>query len=150
MKKIHFSLLVAVIVVGSISVSGLALSQPTDDYFVNNLEILANEALNGYNLEDYVQFYQYFAKDMAPIATKSYFQAVYIDSYKEDLGDILSKKLLRQESSLDPAYPVLVYSGIFEKFSNVLIKINFKREHDNYRITMIRFDRMHSELGVLH
>ncbi len=147
MKNLFKVTLIAIMISATPVFVSLSFSQPTQEYFVDSLEILANEALEGYNLEDYIKFYQYFSKDMSGLTSKEYFKAVFLDSYKKDLGDIIAKKLLAEKSFLDSNYPILVYNGTFEKANNVLVTINFEKEYDSYRISMIRFDRLYGSVG---
>ncbi|MBU1113028.1 MAG: hypothetical protein KKH93_04055, partial [Candidatus Omnitrophica bacterium] len=106
------------------------------------LEILVDEALLAYNTEDYLKFFEYFAKEMNPITTEQYFRAVYINGYKSQLGDLVSKQLIKEESLIDPDFPMLVYQAVFTKNRDVVIIVNFTKEYDNYRIERIRFDRV--------
>jgi hypothetical protein len=42
---------------------------------------------------------------------------------------------------------MLVYEARFKKCDKVRIIVNFSREHDNYRIHRLRFERLYPELG---
>ena len=141
MKGVHLFFLI-VIIFSIFIFSHSIRAQPSKKYMVKTLELLVDEALMGYNLEDYTKFYKYFAEAMKPIATEQYFRAVYIDTHKKSFGFCEVKRLLPEQSSLDPDFPVLVYEGIFEKCDQVLITVNFVKEYDNYRITRINFDRL--------
>ena len=112
------------------------------EYLARSLDIMVDRTLEAYNSEDYIAFFEYFAKNMNSLTTKQYFKAVYVGSYKKNLGRIKLKKLLRNESFIDPDFPVLTYRAKFEKHDMVLIIVNFAKEHDSYKITQIRFDRL--------
>lgn len=120
---------------------GAIAEQPAKDYLANSLDLLVNSALTAYNCGDYVKFYEYFAKQLEPITAEKYFKAIYIDGYKRNFGDFISKSLLLQESTLDPDFPMLVYKAKFSDCPNAKITVNFTKEYDNYRINRIVFDK---------
>ncbi|MBN3039607.1 MAG: hypothetical protein JW867_00595 [Candidatus Omnitrophica bacterium] len=122
---------------------GSAAAQPSEQYLIDTLDLLTEKTLEAYMLEDYISFYQYFAKKMEPVTEKQHFDNAFIKIYKEDLGNVISRKLLLEKSKLDRDFPVLVYKARFEKFEPVLITVNFANEYDRYRITRIRFDRVY-------
>jgi len=124
------------------------LAQPSEEYLTETLDILVSGALQAYNSEDSFKFFEYFAKEMLPITTKRHFKAEFIKIHKKNLGDFHFRKLIREDSTLDPDYPILVYQGEFEKYDNVLIVVNFAREYDNYRIERIRFDKVFPEQAM--
>ncbi|MBU2044150.1 MAG: hypothetical protein KJ977_00325 [Candidatus Omnitrophica bacterium] len=136
------SIFLAVLVMGNCFVLEPVCSQPSKGYLLGTLEILVDEALLAYNTEDYLKFFEYFAKEMNPITTEQYFRAVYINGYKSQLGDLVSKQLIKEESLIDPDFPMLVYQAVFTKNRDVVIIVNFTKEYDNYRIERIRFDRV--------
>lgn len=121
---------------------GTVFAQSSEDYLTATLDILVGQALQAYNSEDYIKFFEYFAKEMSPITTKQYFKAVYINGHKRNLGRFHSRQLIEDESSRDPDYPMLVYKGEFEKSDDVLIVVHFAKEYDNYRIKRILIDRV--------
>jgi len=118
--------------------------QPSDNYLINTLDVLVQRTLQAYNHQDYAMFYKYFAKQMAPIQAKRFFDAEYMSVYKKQLGAVLEKRLLREKSRLNHDLPELVYQAKFENFNPVLITVNFVNQHDDYRITRIRFDRVYA------
>lgn len=117
------------------------LTQTKSKQLIATLENLANEALDGYNLGDYIKFYEFFTKTLKEIITQQYFQAVFIDGYKKEFGDIYSKELLLDKSNLDLDYPTLVYKAVFEKNNDILVTINFVNEYGAYRISHIKYDK---------
>lgn len=121
-----------------------AWAQPTNKYLLGTLEVLADKALEGYNSQDAVQFYEYFAKSMEPVTTDQYFENFFIKGYMKDFGLMESKMLSLGQSSLRPDFPSLVYKAKFQNYDNVLITVNFQKEYDNYRITQIKFDKDYS------
>ncbi len=141
MKNLQFILLLALIL-GSSFCFAPAYSQPSKEYLRATLEILLDEALLAYNSGDHVKFFEYFAKEMDPITTEQYFRSVYVNGHKRQLGDFISKKMIKEQSLLDPDFPMLVYEAVFTKNKNVIIIVNFTKEYDNYRIERIRFDRV--------
>ena len=136
------AIFLAVVVVGNCFILGPVCSQPSKDYLLGTLEILVDEALLAYNAEDYIKFFEYFSQEMDPITTEQYFRSVYVNGHKRQLGDFVSKQLIREESLIDPDFPMLVYQAIFTKNRDVIITVNFAKEYDNYRIERIRFDRV--------
>lgn len=141
MKKVSLMVLCVLCLV---SFNNSLLAQPTSRYLSSSLQVLADKALEAYNNEDSVEFFEYYAESMKPVATSQYFKNMYVDSYKKDLGRLESKELLPAKSSLRTNFPVLAYEGDFENFDKVLITVNFKKEYDNYRITQIKFDKDYS------
>ena len=141
MKNLQFVLLAALILGNSFFPQSV-YSQPSKEYLRATLEILVDEALLAYNSEDYLKFFEYFAKEMDPITTEQYFRAVYLNGHKRQLGDFLSKEMIQEQSRLDPDLPMLVYEAVFTKNRNVIIIVNFTKEYDNYRIERIRFDKV--------
>ena len=123
-------------------------AQHFKSYLVESLDILVAKTLEAYNLENHLSFYEYFADKMEPITEAHHFTAVYMEGYKKVLGDCYARELIPEESVLDPDYPVLVYRATFQKYVPVRIIINFVKEFDNYRISQIRFDKIHEELGT--
>ncbi|MEM7816991.1 MAG: hypothetical protein QXZ20_03700, partial [Candidatus Aenigmatarchaeota archaeon] len=106
------------------------------------LDPLVEKALKGYNLEDPVMFFENFAESMRPTTTPQYFKAVYLQ-YKKEFGKFISKTLIKDKSSFDLYYPVLVYRGNFENNKKIIIKVNFMNEYGFYRITQIEFDKVY-------
>ncbi|MCF7907564.1 MAG: hypothetical protein K9L86_01635 [Candidatus Omnitrophica bacterium] len=141
MKNLLIGVIVMSILVGCLS-WGAAFAQPSKDYLVATLDILVGEALQAYNSEDYIKFFEYFSKEMSPVTTKQYFKALYINGYKRDLGEFHLRELIENDSSLDPDFPMMVYKGQFAKCDDARIVVNFAREYDNYRIKRIRIDRI--------
>jgi len=144
MKK--FMLLFVMIFVLSVSSFCQSISTaPFQKYLINSLGVLVDKTMEGYNLENYVDFYRYFANKMDSIVASRYFKALYVDVYKKDLGYLESKKLLLQESVLDPGFPVLVYECKFENFDKVLLIVNFIKEEGAYRITQVRLSKVRQQ-----
>ena len=122
-------------------------AQDFSRYMIETLEILVDRTLEAYNIEDHIKFHEYYAKQMNEITVKQYFWANFVEGYKEDFGEYLTRKLLKDKSVLDPDFPMLAYSAEFAKNKKSFIRVNFVKEYDNYRITRMRFDTVHEELG---
>ncbi len=116
--------------------------QPSQEYMIDTLNLLVDKTLDAYNVENHVEFYRYFACRMDPITRSHHFKKVYIDTYKKQLGRILTWELLEKESYFDPDFPVLAYKCEFEKNPCVFMTINFEKENGSYMITQIRFDKI--------
>ncbi len=144
MKKIFLVFMIG-FVLNMLILDHNATSQPSQKYLLEVLELLADSALKGYNFQDYVKFYEYFAQQMDPVTAKQHFKTLYTAECWQNLGYLDSKKLLRHKSSLDSDFPLLVYEAKFEKHDRVLVRVNFIKEYDNYRITRIRFDKIHKQ-----
>ncbi len=121
-----------------------ALAQPITDlkYLKNTLDLIADKTLEAYNYEDHLGFFKYHSNTLSDLKTKQYFESLFISGYKDTFGNILSKKLVEKESSFDPYYPRLTYKVVCEKYSDVLVAINFQEEAGTYRINQITFDRI--------
>jgi hypothetical protein len=120
-------------------------AQPSKDYLFNMLDILVDETLMAYNSDDYIKFYEYFAKKMEPVTAEQHFRAVYSNGYKKDLGDFISRKILLEKSSLDPDFPLLVYEAEFKNYKKVYVTVNFLKEYGNYRISRMEMDKIYNE-----
>ena len=141
MKKVWLLILIAFV----LSMSGLSSNvsaQPSHDYMVDSLNVIVDNTMKGYNLENYVDFYRYFADKMESAVAKQYFKAVYVDVYKKNLGYLEAKKLLSEESSFDPGFPIMVYECQFEKYKDVIMIVNFIKEEGAYRITQLTIDKV--------
>ncbi|MCF7873518.1 MAG: hypothetical protein K9L84_03155 [Candidatus Omnitrophica bacterium] len=122
---------------------GLGAQTITDsDYLKNTLNLIADKTLKAYNHQDYIAFFNYYSNSLAQFKNKNYFDNLFVAVYKDNFGDIVSKKILSEKSSLDPDYPRLVYRAICTKCKNVLITVNFQKESNTYRIKRITFDRI--------
>ncbi len=142
MRKLSLSLLLTFILVIP-AFSYYVPSPPSEEYLARSLDVVVDKTMEAYNFEDYIQFFEHFAKSMSSVTTKEYFRAVYLDTYKKELGELELKRLLRDESKLDLDFPVLVYMAKFEKYDMVVIRVNFEREHDQYKISYISFDKVY-------
>jgi hypothetical protein len=105
------------------------------------LDPIVDKTLAAYNSNDDVKFYDYFAQEMHDVTTPKDFKAYYIDIYKKEIGDYISRILLEEKCSFDEFYPVAVYKGEFKKNKKVIITVNFVNEHGFYRITRVEFDK---------
>jgi hypothetical protein len=128
----------------------LSLNLPTSfaadtprEQFLKILDPLVDKALAGYNSEDPVKFFKYFAKALKHTTTRQYFHAVYMGTYKKDLGGYKSRVLIESKCSFDQYYPMLVYEGVFDNYKRVIITVTFMNEYGFYRITQISFDKIH-------
>ncbi|MCF7870118.1 MAG: hypothetical protein K9M01_03265 [Candidatus Omnitrophica bacterium] len=110
------------------------------EYSKNILDLIAKKTLNAYNRQDYLAFFKYYSDSLNQLKTKKYFDNLFIAIYKDRLGDIISKKLIEEKSTLDSDYPSLVYKAICTKCDDVLITVNFQKNSGNYHITRVAFD----------
>ena len=136
-------LILSIFVLSFLFTSFSALAQPSKDYLIEIWNLLTNKALVAYNSENYTDFRSCFADSMSSAVTKSYFKEVFLGTYKKNLGFVESVKFLKNQSSLDPDFPILLYSAEFEKYKPVLITVNFMNENGRYRITQLRFDKQY-------
>lgn len=111
------------------------------EYLLRTLDLIAEKTFQGYNSEDYLQFFQYYSNTLTDVKNnRQYFTNVFMDVYKNNFGTILTRRIDRQASNLNPQYPRLVYTAECKKASDVLIVVNFQEESGTYRITQIKFD----------
>ena len=141
MKK--YQLIPVLFLLGVIFAAKPISAQPSKDYLIEIWNLLTNKALVAYNSENYTDFRSCFADSMSSAVTKSYFKEVFLGTYKKNLGFVESVKFLKNQSSLDPDFPTLLYSAEFEKYKQVLITVNFMNENGRYRITQLRFDKQY-------
>jgi len=109
--------------------------------FIEQYGPVVDEALNAYNNEDCKNFYKNFSKQRQGL-TEEVFKAIWIDMYKRDFGNLISKKLIPEKCDLNTVCPLLVYRGKFEKNPDVIIKATFTKDDDSpdYKLFYIRFD----------
>ncbi len=100
---------------------------------------MVDRALTAYNKEDFNAFYRDFSTERLE-RTKSAFRAIWVDGYKQDFGNMISKELLENKCNFNTTYPLLKYKGKFAKNDNVTIKVIFSKENGQYKIFYIRFD----------
>ena len=141
MKK--YQLILGLLLLGVIFTAKPISAQPSREYLIEIWNLLTNKALVAYNSENYTDFRSCFADSMSSAVTKSYFKEVFLGTYKKNLGFVESVKFLKNQSSLDPDFPTLLYSAEFEKYKQVLITVNFMNENGRYRITQLRFDKQY-------
>jgi len=107
--------------------------------------MLAHNSFFGYNASSYEAFIEYCAVKTKALITKEYFENLYMQIYKKDLGQIVKFRPLLEECVFHQDYPILTYQAKFERHDNVLVTVNFMREFDNYRITRIEFDKIYPD-----
>jgi len=120
-------------------------SQKSDIYLLKTLSLLASRSFSGYNSSSYEEFIKYCAVKTKSLITKEYFENLYLQIYKKDLGQIIMFRPLLEECRFDYDFPVITYQARFERYNNVLVTVNFMHEHDNYRITRIEFDKIYPD-----
>jgi len=109
--------------------------------FIGENEGLIDEALDAYNSENSKDFYKNFSGQRFGL-TDEVFRAIWIDGYKAQFGNLLSKKLLPDKCDLDTLYPLLAYKGKFDKNPDVTIKATFAKDEgsSSYKLFYIRLD----------
>ena len=103
---------------------------------------LVENALKAYNKEDFKAFFADYSKSLSAMATEPVFKMMFIDTYKKDLGNYVSRKLVADQSSkVVGDANVLVYNAQFEKNKNVRISVNVNKEDGKFKFVQIRFDK---------
>ena len=120
-------------------------SQEDDVYILKTLSLLAQKSFSGYNSASYEEFIEYCAVKTKSLITKEYFENLYMQIYKKDLGQIVVFRPLLKECQLDQDFPILVYQAKFQRYDDVIVTVNFMREYDTYRITRIEFDKIYPD-----
>jgi hypothetical protein len=136
--------LLAVLLLLVFFINNYVFAETSKDYLIKVWNVIVNKVLLAYNSENYNDFRSCFADALSSAATKSYFEEIYLGTYKKNLGFVESVKFLKNQSSLDSFFPVLLYQAQFEKYKDVLITVNFANEDGRYRITSLRFDKQYS------
>lgn len=142
MRKKYIGLIIILFIIFFLNSSIFA--ETSKDYLIKIWNIIVNKALVAYNSENYNDFRSCFADSLSSAATKSYFEEIYLGTYKKNLGFVESVKFLKNQSSLESFFPVLLYQAQFEKHKDVLITVNFMNEDGRYRITSLRFDKQYT------
>ncbi|MBL7157013.1 MAG: hypothetical protein ISS92_02495 [Candidatus Omnitrophica bacterium] len=145
MKRLSKALLffVALFVISGCSqVSSQEVSgedQPQD--FITEYKGLVDEALDAYNSGNSKDFYKNFSGQRLGL-TDEVFRAIWIDGYKAQFGNLLSKELLPDKCDLNTICPLLTYRGKFDKNPDVIIKVTFVKDEgaSSYKLFYIRFD----------
>ena len=80
-------------------------SNPSQKYLFKVLDLLVERTLEAYNSENHVKFYEYFAESMDSVTSREHFEGLFIEGYKNNLGDVEPKRiLLVTESMLSAKY----------------------------------------------
>ncbi|MFO8052500.1 MAG: hypothetical protein R6U54_00875 [Candidatus Omnitrophota bacterium] len=139
MKKIVLTFIVCLLLFSI----GFNLQADTDSSYLKNvLGLIADKTLDAYNRQDYIAFFKYYSNTLSQFKNKKYFDNLFVAAYKDKFGEIVSKELIEEKSSLDSDYPRLVYKASCTKCNDVLITINFQNEFGTYRIKRVVFDRI--------
>ena len=110
------------------------------DHF-EQIEVLVEKMLKGYNDQDFKAFYADFAQAMAAIATEQAFKALYTDMYMAQHGKCVSRKLVKEKSVVSDDAPVglAVYSAVFEKNEKIQISVNVMKEEGGWKLMQVQF-----------
>lgn len=110
-----------------------------NEKLLRELTPMVDEALAAFNEGDAEKFYKNFAASMAALATKENFDVLYGPA-RENFGRFQSKSLVAERTSLNELFPLLVFTGTFEKKSGVEIGVNFTKEGDAYKVMQMQIN----------
>lgn len=116
-----------------------SLSEQERKTFLKEFLPEIDETLKAYNEEDYHGFYKYYAKRRLA-KTEAIFIATWVDGYKRQYGNLVSKTFIQDKSNFNEVNPLLYYRAEFQKTENAEIKVIFVKEKGAYKIFHIRFD----------
>ncbi len=104
--------------------------------YLKVLDPMVDNAMEGYNKEDFKMYYKDLPKAMAAIGTEIGFKSVVLNMYKKKTGNLKSKTFLSKSVFNKPA-PLVYYEGDFEK-GKFPIAVNFQLQTDGtYKIMQI-------------
>lgn len=138
------SKLVLLVVMICLVVSNLwaGMMPPAED--LKTMDAMIDKALAAYNAEDSKAFYADFATIMAAICTPETFKTLYIDTYKKNFGEYVSRTIIEAETVVAPGVPngLLVYSAKFAKNEKIKLAINLFQENNIWKIQQITIQPM--------
>ncbi len=106
------------------------------------LEPTVDKMLKAYNEGDHKTFNGEYAKMMAAVATEQMFTNMFINMYKKEFGNYVSKELIKNETVLTGDMPLLVFQAKFEKNEKIKVSANFTKDGDALKVMQMRFDKM--------
>jgi hypothetical protein len=110
---------------------------PLDDARIKALESSIERALAAYNRQDPKAFYA----EWTSAFTLPRFTDYYVDSMKE-LGNYVSRKIVKDDTSLEGPSPLFVYEAKFTKAPRVRIAVHFTKDGASTKILNIELDKM--------
>lgn len=103
-------------------------------------QTVLERALEAYNKEDYEGFIKNFSGRRRKISETA-FRALWIQGYKAEYGDYVSKEFFPERSNPSRHYPLLTYKTEFSENSKTGIRCIFAEDEDGeYRIFYLRID----------
>ena len=110
--------------------------------FRKEYELLLDEMLDAYNKEDYKSFIKNFSEEGRRARTERAFRFIWVDEYKAEYGDYISKEFLLKKANPSKVYPLLTYKGKFAKNDEVAIRCVYAKDPKSgkYQIFYLRYD----------
>ena len=110
--------------------------------FRKEYEPLLDETLDAYNEEDYAAFIKNFADEGRRARTERAFKFIWVDEYKTEYGNYVSKEFFFKKSNPSKVYPLLTYKGKFVKNDEVAVRCVYAKDPKSgkYRIFYLRYD----------
>ena len=110
--------------------------------FRKEYEPLLDETLDAYNEEDYAAFIANFADEGRRARTERAFKFIWVDEYKTEYGNYISKEFFFKKSNPNKVYPLLTYKGKFAKNDEVAVRCVYAKDPKSgrYRIFYLRYD----------
>ena len=101
---------------------------------------MVEDALEAYNAENAKEFSKNFITSRQE-KTERAFKFLWVDDYKKEYGNFISKEFFPEKSNSIKMYPLLTYKAKFENNSEVGIRCVFAKDEDGkYRIFYLRMD----------
>jgi hypothetical protein len=104
--------------------------------YLSVLDPMVDNAMEGYNKEDYKIYFKDFAASMAAVATEQTFSSMVLGMWKKDAGEFKSKKLIDERCSFNDTTPLLVYEGEFAN-KKMDLAVNFIKEGDAFKVMQV-------------
>jgi len=105
--------------------------------FLSKADAMIENAMAGYNKEDWKTFFADYGKQMEAVATEQTFQTMVLGMFKKDAGAYKGKKLLEERCSFNDTAPLLMFEGEFENGKR-LLAVNFTKEGDLFKVMQIQ------------
>jgi hypothetical protein len=101
---------------------------------------IVENVLEAYNAENAEAFAKSFIISRQERTERS-FKFLWVEDYREEYGDFISKEFFSEKSNPNKIYPLLTYKAKFEKNDEVGVRCVFAKDEDGkYRIFYLRMD----------
>jgi len=115
-----------------------AAAQSTDETVLAKLNPKVDTTMAGYNEGDYKKFFTEFVP-MEGVTTEQMFKMLYLDMYKPQFGNYVSRELIAAETVAlpDQDMALVVYKAKFEKNESVKLSLNFMKVEGDFKIQQV-------------